>query len=170
MITRTIEPSVPPDGDRRVLPEPDTQRTRKAAISWLATTVILVGVGLTLLLIVAIMRFGSAASALAYLRGDSLIPDTYSKSFGSVGKGERPAVSFALRNYTKRPIKVLGTNSSCTCLVTSSLPIVVAPNDETILSVSARAKSNSGQFSERLRVLTDSAETNLVLRVQGVFQ
>jgi hypothetical protein len=114
--------------------------------------------------------FGSTSSALAYLRGHRLIPDAYTKSFGAATTDERPSVNFLLTNWTEQPIKVLGANSSCTCLVTSDLPFVVPPKGRALLKVGARAKSRSGPYAERLRVITDTMQSNLVLYVQGTFR
>jgi hypothetical protein len=169
---------IPPNLDLTVSPEPDREgvlatdarRARKRTLLWLATTLTLISVGFALLLVVGTQRFGSAASALAYLRGDRLVPDAYRKSFGTVAKDERPSVEFLLRNWSKKPIKVLGVTRSCTCLATSDLPVVIRPHGETVLRVSSRAKSGPGPYAERLRVLTDSGQSNFVLGVQGVFR
>jgi Protein of unknown function (DUF1573) len=170
VIPRIIESGVSTDGGQNEAPAPDTPPASKRAMSWLATTIIFVNVGFALVLVVGIQRFGSAASALAWLRGDSLVPDAYSKSFGTVAKDERPSVEFLLRNWTKQPIKVIGSAGSCTCVATSDLPIVVSPHGESILRVSSRARSGSGPYSERLHVFTDPGQPSLVLRVQGVFR
>jgi hypothetical protein len=170
MIPGVVESPVPPDGNQEEALASGAPPAQKRAMPWLAATLIFVSVGFALLLVVGIQRFGSAASALAYLRGDRLVPDAYSKSFGTVAKDERPTVEFLLRNCSKQPIKVRGVTRSCTCLATSELPIVIPPHGEAILRVSSRAKSSLGPYSERLRLFTDSGQSNFVLGVQGVFR
>jgi len=170
VISRVVQSSVPFNRDQKEGLAPGLRPLRKMAMSWLATTTILLVVGFVSLLIGATHWFGSVGSASAYLRGDGLIPDSYTMSFGTATAAERPSVAFALRNYTKQPIKVLGTNSSCTCLVTSGLPVVVPPNGRAVLTVSARAKSRLGSYTERVRVLTDAGESNLILYVRGIFR
>ncbi len=133
MTPRIVESPAFPDGGPKGALVPDGHSPRKRAIAWLATTIGLVAIGLASLLLGGIYRFGSAASALAYLRGDRLIPDTYTKTFGTVGKDEGPSVGFTLTNYTEQAIKVLGANASCTCLVASDMPIVVPPGGSAIL-------------------------------------
>ena len=76
MTPRIVESPAPPDGGTEGALVPDGHSPRKEAIAWLAKTVGLVAIGLASLLFGGIYRFGSAASALAYLRGDRLIPDT----------------------------------------------------------------------------------------------
>jgi hypothetical protein len=170
VIPKVIESPVPPDSGPNEAHAPDSPPAQKRAMSWLATTILFVNVGFALVLVVGIQWFGSAASALAYLRGDSLVPDAYSKSFGTAAKDERPSVEFLLRNRTEQPIKVLGVTRSCTCLATSDLPIVIPPHGEAILQVSSQAKSRLGPYSERLRVFTDAGQSSFVLGVQGVFR
>ncbi len=170
MIPRAIESPDSPDVGQDEAPAPDALPARRRAMSWLATTIILINVGFAFVLVLGIQRCGSAASALAYLRGDSLVPDAYSKSFGTVSKDERPSVEFLLRNWSKQPIKVIGVTRSCTCLATSDLPIVIPPHGEAILRVSSRMKSSLGPYSEGLRVFTDTEQSNFVLGVQGVFR
>jgi Protein of unknown function (DUF1573) len=135
-----------------------------------AATVVLATLGLGSLALVGTYRFGSLASALAYLRGDRLIPDAYSKAFGVVDKGERPTVEFSIANSMERPVKILGANVSCTCLVTSGLPIVVPAYGRAALRVSARSKGRTGSYSQRLEVVTDVGELPLVLTVKGTFR
>lgn len=129
-----------------------------------------VAAGISLLLILGIWCFGSSASALAYLRGDRLIPDTYTKSFGTVERGEICLLTFSLKNWTKQPIKVLGARSSCSCLVTSDLPAVIPPMGQLSLRVSAHAKNVPGPYFEHVRVFTDSDEARLLLYVQGLIR
>lgn len=155
--------------DQKASLVPDESTAKKMPVMWWASTAILVCIGCALLLAAGINWFGSASSAVAYLRGDRLIPDAFAKSFGTVSKSEQPSVEFLLRNFTKQPIKVLGSDSSCTCLVVSDLPLIIPPNGRAILRVSTRAKTGSRPYSERVRVLTDFREVNLVLTLHGTF-
>jgi hypothetical protein len=170
MIPEVVKSPVPSDGKQEEALAAGAPASQQRTMLWLGTTVVFICVGFALLLAVGIRRFGSTASALAYLRGESLIPDAYSKSFGTVAKDERPTVEFLLRNWGKQPIKVRGVTRSCTCLATSDLPIVIPPHGEAILQVSSRATSRLGQYSQRLRVFTDAGQSNLVLGIQGVFR
>jgi len=170
VIPRVVESPVSPEQGQDEVAAPDAPPIQKRSIAWLATTIILVSVGFASVLVAGIQRFGSAASTLAYLRGDPLVPDAYRKSFGTVAKDERPSVEFLLRNCGKQAIKVLGVTRSCTCLATSDLPVVIPPHGEAVLTVSSRAKPTLGPYSERLRLFTDSGQSNFVLEVQGVFR
>ncbi len=111
---------------------------------------------------------GSLTSAIAFLRGDSLIPDAYLKSFGSTLVGSETEVRFRLWNRTGRVIRILGAKTSCTCLVTSELPRDVAPGGRTDLMVTVRAKK-PGSLSQSLQVITDDRSCpSPILAVTGV--
>lgn len=149
---------------------PGVAPARKLWMSWLATNLILVNVGFSALFVVGTRRFGSLASALAYVRGDGLTPDVYARDFGTLSQSEPASVTFSLRNHTQRPITVLGAKPTCTCLVTSDLPVVIPAGRAASLVVTARAGSRLGAYSQSVRVLTDSAPRTLVLRVRGAFR
>ena len=61
--------------------------TGKKPLSWLAMTLIYTNGGLLFLMFLALYYFGSFSSALAYLKGDRLMADSPSKSFGEVEQG-----------------------------------------------------------------------------------
>lgn len=170
MIPTIAGSPVPSKGDSHAAEAPRCPSARWKAMPWVLTTTVLVLVGLTSVTVVGIQWFGSTASALAYLRGDRLVPDAYSKSFGTATKDERPSVKFLLRNCTGQPIKILGVTQSCTCMATSDLPMVISPHGVGVLTVNSRAKGVPGPYSEWLRVFTDSGRSNFVLGVQGTFR
>jgi len=140
------------------------------SLSWLGFTIALVCVGSAALWALGVYRFGSVPSAIAYVRGDRLIPDSYSKSFGAVDKAQRPQVEFSLSNWTSQRIRILGGDVSCSCLVTTDLPLVIPAGGRATLRATARSKSKSGPYAERLRLMTEPPEVGLVLVVRGVFQ
>lgn len=170
MIQTSAGSRFPNTDDQKIADAHNDSEGRKKAMSWLTVTIILINVGFASLLAVGIYQFGSVASALAYLRGDGLIPDAYAKDFGTVSNEVQHSVEFLLSNYSKQPIKLLGTNSSCTCLTTDDLPVIVPPNGNTTLRVTVRAKSGPGSYFERLSVITDRGGPYLLLSVRGEFR
>lgn len=143
---------------------------KRLAKPWAARTTVLSALALALVASGAVFRFGSLSTAVAYLRGDRIIPDAYTKTFGEAAVRERPSIDFLLGNWAKEPIKVLGTNSSCSCLVSSGVPVVIRPGESAVLSVRALSKGKAGPYSSRLSVITDDRESDVVLIVQGVFR
>ena len=98
---------------------------------------------------------GSLASTIAFLRGDSLIPDTYLKSFGSAPVESEAKVRFHLWNRSGRVVRILGAKTSCTCLVTSELPRDVPSSTWTELDVTIRTGKKPEIVSQGLQLMTD---------------
>jgi len=77
------------------------------------------------------MRCGSIERAVSYyLMGRTLILDSAEKSFGTTAPGARRMVTFKLTNWGSEPIRVLGCQSSCSCLIRDDLPFTI-PGGET---------------------------------------
>lgn len=171
MSSSVIESRLPQDGDHTDFFRADSSSPHKRKLHWIAMTAILAMVGSALLIVMGIQRFGSVPSALAYLRGELLIPDAYAKSFGTASKDDLPSIEFLLTNYATRPITILGAHHSCTCVSASDLPMVVQPHGKAILRLRARRKwSKLGYYSERVRLFADYGDLPVVLHVTGKFQ
>jgi hypothetical protein len=70
-----------------------------------------------------------------YLRGRTLILDSHEKSFGTTAPGARSKVSFRLTNWDSEPIRILGCQSSCTCLIRDDLPFAIPAGETRDFSV-----------------------------------
>lgn len=138
-----------------------TPSVPRPRISWMALTIILSNLGLGTLALAGWIEFGSISSALGYLRGDRLIPDAYSKSFGTTPAGQTRTVEFLLTSYLSHPVKIIGFKSSCTCASASELPIEVPSSATVRLKVDVRPKTNQAgsssgfPISESVRLYTD---------------
>jgi hypothetical protein len=73
---------------------PRTSSARKSVLSWLATTSLLSGIALAAMFVLATYLFGSVPSAIAFLRGNGLIPDSYTRDFGTVSQGQQFPLRF----------------------------------------------------------------------------
>jgi hypothetical protein len=134
----------------------------------MALTVIITNIGLLSIAAIALYSFGSFGSALAYLSGDRLIVDAYTRSVGVVSEGERHAVFFKLTNMSNQAIEILGATSSCTCLVVDQLPVVLPPHGVFQLRIGIRTKPRSSRIDERVRLITDrEGQRHLDLRING---
>jgi hypothetical protein len=156
------------DADGKAANGHRSDTARKSVLSWIAMTSILSGVVLASVFGLATHMFGSVPSAVAFLRGNRIIPDSYIRDFGTLRQGQRVSVTFSLTNYTKQPITLLGAKSSCSCLAASDLPVVVPPGAKTDVRFTARAKSRLGPYSEIVHVLVDGGRPSIALNVRGV--
>ncbi len=141
---------------------------RKRRLSWMATTIILTNLGLVISVLWCFVKFGSFACALAYLAGDRLIPDSYARTFGSVRSGDIIEVHFHISNYANIPIRILGSSSTCTCVVAEELPLSIPPSEGHSLRVKVSSGSVLGTKWEKLKLFTDlPQQPTLVLAVKG---
>lgn len=98
-------------------------------LSWLALTLLFATASLAVCLVTAWLQFGSIGGALAFLRGDRLIPDAYSKSIGVIHIGKTKSVSFSLTNHGSESMRILGCMASCSCTVPDKLPLSIEPGE-----------------------------------------
>ncbi len=71
--------------------------------------------------------FGSVPVALRYLRGERLILEPSAIRIDRPAKGGEVAVEAVVSNLSDRPVILMGANTSCSCVVTGSLPVTVEP-------------------------------------------
>ena len=129
---------------------------------WMASTIILTNVGLALLVVLGLVRFGTIGSALAYLGGDRLLVDSRSKSFGAVELGKRASVDFRFANKARTKIRLLGATSSCTCALPEGLPVTVPAGAACLVKVPVRAKGKAGHVTEKIRFYVDCPQQPVV--------
>lgn len=138
------------------------------ALSWGRLTLVLINTGLVSLVALAWIVCGSISSGLGYLRGDRLVPDAYSRSFGTVEEGSTILVTFTLRNFTRRAVKILGGRCSCTCVRPVGLPVVIPPSQRVPFYIEVLAGGKRGTVSETVRLYTDAPQScDIELTVSG---
>lgn len=114
------------------------------------------------------LKFGSIAVALAYVRGDEAVVVPASSDFGRLSIGETAALSYRLTNLSDRPIRLMGSQSSCDCTLLAGLPRTVNSGDSLDLKATLRTSKETGVVTGRIRVFTDSnAQSEVVLAYTG---
>jgi len=133
-------------------------------------TLLFTGVALGALCFWCVAQFGTLSGALAFLNGDRLIPDAYSKSFGTRDVGSSPSVVFNLTNKSEKPIRIIGARSSCTCLALEGLPATVKAGATLPFMVRVLPASKQGRVTGTVLVYSDYEEQPSVpLRLSGQF-
>jgi len=131
-------------------------------------TILLTNLGLAIFVAWTWIQFGSFRSGLGYLRGDRLIPDAYLKSFGIVEQGSAPILKFTLTNMSNSPIKILGGNSTCTCMMPLDLPITIPRFKSIPLIIKILTHNKHGSLSETVRLYTDFPDScDITLEITG---
>ena len=132
-----------------------SDRARRVVAS-IATRVGVVAAVLVVLAVVAVGRYGSVGFAIAALRGQSLIPDAARKSFPAASTWKTISIHFDLRNVSRVPIRVVGSRSSCTCvLAAETFPLEIPPGEQRRIQVKVHPRDPSA-FLETVRLFTNA--------------
>ena len=114
-------------------------------------------------------RYGSVPAALAAARGRGLAVDAATKSVGLVEEGEQVTTDFTLTNVTTRPIRIVGSTSSCSCAVPGGeIPFEIPPGSSRPFQVLVVPQASPAQFLRSVGLYTDfPGQNELVLNVKG---
>jgi len=100
--------------------------------------------------------YGSPEAALARLRGESLTVTPGYVDFGSGHPGDKLEATVKVRNWTDRPIRLMGGTSDCSCVVTTGLPITLQPGETRTIPVRLKLRqSQPGTFTRIAELWTD---------------
>lgn len=142
--------------------------SRGSWIGWLLKSLTGVAIILGLLTAVVIWYFGSLAPAVAYIKGDRLLIHPTEISFGEAYPGEKRTLHFRLWNFTGGPVRLLGTNSTCSCLTTESFPLVITEGERRTLEVVVSAPYRAANVDVSTIYFTDwSGKPSFSFRTQG---
>ena len=160
-----MEPSI----QQQVLSE-----RKNRAINPFAMVLISTNLALLVMAVWAFVSFGSIRSAMGYyVRGETLLVDSNEKSFGTASPGDPIGVTFTLTNRDLRPVRVLGCQASCTCIVPENLPLTLLPNQKGGLTISIRTNAQSvklgrSMVEQEVVLFTSSpAQPELHLTIKG---
>lgn len=145
----------------------EAKRIRKR-LPWIFQVLIVAGLVLAGVSTWGYARFGSIGSALAFARGDRLIAETKSLSFGPVLAGPTIQQHTRLTNYSNRTIKLVGSNASCSCVLSEDLPLTLAPGESHLFKIGVKTDQRTGLIRERVVVYTDYPEqSGIAFTVKG---
>jgi hypothetical protein len=115
-----------------------------------------------------ISRFGSQAAAVGYLRGEIIHADARIKSFGDQPIDTKTEVSFVLTNLTSRPIKIVGSSTTCSCTIAENLPMTIVPHGSASVNVAVSIGQELGAVRQDVEFYTDCPNLpSLVVSVAG---
>jgi hypothetical protein len=124
-----------------------------------AVLVVLTGVGSWL--------YGSPQAALARLRGDALTASADFLYLGSGSAGQELEAAIEVRNWTDRPVRLVGGTSDCSCVTTSDLPLTILPGEARPVTVRLRVPAaKPGALTRVAELWTDlDQQRNVRFRV-----
>jgi hypothetical protein len=117
---------------------------------------------------ISTLAFGSPDAGLAYLRGDhiSILPRLVDVGEGQLG--ETKEITVTLRNWTKRPVRIIGGTADCACVLTKDLPLRVQAGESRIVTVAVDLIGEPGPFTRTGMLFTDDDDAPILrFRVTG---
>ena len=144
------------------------QRTpRKRRLLAILRTVSLFAALTGLTLIGVWVKFGSPRIAVRYLRGERLILEP--ERIWLTDLDSEPVVVHAeIRNYTAKPVRLVGASLRCTCVFAKELPATIPAGDTFRLPLQVHALPNKPEIDEMIAIYTDDPQRpQMRLRVVG---
>jgi hypothetical protein len=141
-------------------------------LTGLSKTLALALVLFTTLIIFTNWRFGSLHSALVVWQGLPISVDSATRSLGKVESGMKLYRVFTFRNHSDTPIRIIGSMSTCTCIVIDELPITIPARGtnqlQVLVNVPDLSRIQGGVFSQSVDLLTSvPTQPELPLRITG---
>lgn len=138
----------------------------------LSKTLALALVLFAMLTIFAHWRFGSLHSALMVWQGQPLSVDSATRSIGKVDSGMKLSRVFTFRNHSNTSIRIIGSMSTCSCLVVDELPITIPASGtnqlQVLVVVPDPSRTEGGVFSQSVDLLTSvPTQPEVLLRITG---
>jgi hypothetical protein len=118
--------------------------------------------GLTIVLVVLlvsglVLGFGSWEVAMAYARGESTFVMADPAQLADVRPDEEISTTIRLRNVSTVPVRILGGNASCGCMVLQDLPLDLKPGEYRTIQIRVRPPKKEGARFRYDVVLYESA-------------
>jgi len=98
---------------------------------------------------------GKPLGLIGYLRGERLIVAPALANLGTCALGESREVEVDVQNTGSVPVRIVGGTSTCTCVATKGLPIVVPANSSRRVLVEVHVRGRHSHFSQIVTLFTD---------------
>ena len=152
-------------GPQPVAPVASAAYSRR--VEWVAVSLTLI-VGLGLIAGTVAWKNPSAANAWAGSKPRGLVLDTTTRPLGDIAADQTVTFAFTLRNGTDQPIRIQGSQVSCTCTVVEGIPQVISPGGSTDITSAVHTSKLPGPFFGSLTLYTDNdAEPEIHLDYSG---
>jgi hypothetical protein len=112
-------------------------------------------------------QFGGISPAIAWVRGEIVYAMPHEEQPLQVGMPS--TVSVSIRNLRNYPIKVIGAETDCGCVVTGGLPLEVAASsaDQFTVKITPKATDAGRVLSREVALLLDVESKPIIVRVGG---
>jgi len=97
-----------------------------------------------------------------YVRAESIVVEPSVSQVGEAAVGEQRTFTIQLSNHRDRPVKIMGGTTTCSCITTDDLPIIVPPNESRGILVRMRFQGRPGRFQHSVVLYTDNENQQTV--------
>jgi len=112
--------------------------------------------------------FGSLPLAIRYARGERLIVEPARLHVAGLTVADQTLVATEVYNYTKVPVRLLGSAASCTCVTVKDLPPSIPAGGKARLSLLVHALADKPGVDQPIILFTDDpGRPQLGVRVTG---
>jgi hypothetical protein len=109
------------------------------------------------------IAYGSHQAALARLRGDAIVIEPGILDLDVLEKDQSFDAAVTVKNWTDKPVRVIGGTSDCSCVATLDLPVVIEPGHEKAIAVRVVAKANEpGVITRWVLLWTDDDQQRVL--------
>lgn len=128
------------------------------------------GIAIVILLVLSLQIFWQTnlQGVLARLRGESWNAKPSSVFLGSAESGIPITSSITLENFSDRDLRIVGSSSSCSCLLRREIPFTIARNSSETIDLTVQFRGSSGRFVEQIIYYSDAADQiTFAVRIHG---
>ena len=132
----------------------------------------LVALGMTLLISIAFVCFGSMQNLASFLNGNVVFSRSDVLNLGEVQEGKEHLLKFRLHNWSYSDVSVVGGRASCSCTSIEDVPARIPRFGSSEISVrfsvtQAGSKDKKGIIDNRVFLVLDNGQETLNLRFVG---
>jgi hypothetical protein len=115
-------------------------------------------------------RYGSLANAAAYIDGRKVHADKLIRELGTVERDKLLKVEFNVINLQNEPLRIVGANASCSCILPPDMPIALEPFTTTPVVFTFRSPETTQPFEQNINLYFDGPIPDMQLKIVGVTQ
>ena len=114
-------------------------------------------------------RTGSMGRVWPYLAGQRLLIEPMHLELGDVGKGKSLERELRVLNLGSKPVKLVGSQSSCGCVAMDEFPIVIPAGADYALKLKIGTSDKSGPFAHTVKFFSDApGHMSVIVTVTGI--
>lgn len=115
------------------------------------------------LLVISVL---AAVGAYSWVSRESPEVPAVEYDAGNLSLGLAKTISVPMSNNSSRPIAVIGSRSTCTCLVAATEKFVLEPQKQSLVSLVVKP-TERGEYSQSIEVFLDSPQKRVMIHVKG---